>query len=121
MKNFKNNFKITGFVGYSNIRKFQNTSVCRFSISVSQKNQKDERTTAFLNIEAWRKNDTATEDFQLLEKGKLITLEGYFKPEEWTDESGEKHNKIIMVATKFYLTEDKEEVAEASEEETCTF
>ena len=39
----------------------------------------------------------------VLKKGELITVEGYFKPEEWTDsKSGEKRNRIVMVATKFY-------------------
>ena len=38
----------------------------------------------------------------------LITVEGYFKPEEWTDsKSGEKRNRIVMVATKFYPTPEK--------------
>ncbi|RGM35736.1 single-stranded DNA-binding protein, partial [Phocaeicola vulgatus] len=37
-----------------------------------------------------------------------ITVEGYFKPEEWTDsKSGEKRNRIVMVATKFYPTPEK--------------
>lgn len=33
-----------------------------------------------------------------------------FKPEEWTDsKSGEKRNRIVMVATKFYPAPEKEE------------
>ena len=55
-------------------------------------------------IEAWRKNE-ALDSFDVLKKGELITVEGYFKPEEWTDsKSGEKRNRIVMVATKFYPT-----------------
>ena len=43
-----------------------------------------------------------------LQKDVLITVEGYFKPEEWTDsKSGEKRNRIVMVATKFYPTPEK--------------
>ena len=39
--------------------------------------------------------------FWILQKDVLITVEGYFKPEEWTDsKSGEKRNRIVMVATK---------------------
>ena len=48
--------------------------------------------------------------FWILQKDVLITVEGYFKPEEWTDsKSGEKRNRIVMVATKFYPTPEKEE------------
>ena len=52
-----------------------------------------------MGIEAWRKNE-ALDSFDVLKKGELITVEGYFKPEEWTDsKSGEKRNRIVMVAT----------------------
>ena len=46
--------------------------------------------------------------FWILQKDVLITVEGYIKPEEWTDsKSGEKRNRIVMVATKFYPTPEK--------------
>ena len=46
--------------------------------------------------------------FWILQKDVLITVEGYFKPEEWTDsKSGEKRNRIVMVATKFYPAPEK--------------
>ena len=62
-----------------------------------------------MGIEAWRKNE-ALDSFDVLKKGELITVEGYFKPEEWTDsKSGEKRNRIVMVATKFYPAPEKEE------------
>ena len=49
----------------------------------------------------------------ILQKDVLITVEGYFKPEEWTDsKSGEKRNRIVMVATKFYPTPEKEETSD---------
>ena len=38
-----------------------------------------------------------------------LTVEGYFKPEEWSDQEGVKHNRVVLVATKFYETPDKEE------------
>ena len=65
-------------------------------------------------IEAWRKN-TNTSSFEILAKGTMLTVEGYFKPEEWTDNEGVKHNRIVMVATKFYETPDKEETAKQAE------
>lgn len=66
------------------------------------------RVSAFMNMEAWRKNEH-TESFDKLTKGTLLTVEGFFKPEEWTDKDGVKHSRIIMVATKFYECPDKEE------------
>ena len=58
---------------------------------------------------SWRLNE-ALDSFDVLKKGELITVEGYFKPEEWTDsKSGEKRNRIVMVATKFYPAPEKEE------------
>ena len=66
------------------------------------------RVSAFMNMEAWRKNEH-TESFDKLTKGTLLTVEGFFKPEESTDKDGVKHSRIIMVATKFYECPDKEE------------
>ena len=36
---------------------------------------------------------------------------GYFKPEEWIDKDGTKHNRIVTVAVKFYPPVEKEEEA----------
>ena len=63
-------------------------------------------------MEAWRKNEN-TDSFGKLTKGTLLTVEGFFKPEEWTDKDGVSHNRIIMVATKFYPTPEKAEEAPA--------
>ena len=59
-------------------------------------------------MEAWRKKENAG-SFDQLTKGTLLTMEGYFKPEEWSDKDGVKHNRIVMVATKFYPAVEKEE------------
>lgn len=61
-----------------------------------------------MNMEAWRKNENAG-SFDQLTKGTLLTVEGYFKPEEWADQGGVKHNRIVMVAVKFYPAVEKEE------------
>ena len=45
---------------------------------------------------------------RLLER-KAYVLKDFFKPEEWTDNEGVKHNHIVMVATKLYIPEVKEE------------
>ena len=112
MKKIENSFAVTGFVGKdAEIRQFANTSVARFSLAVSrQEKNGDEsnRISAFINVEAWRKNEK-TDSFENLTKSTLLTVEGYFKPEEWTDKDGVKHNRIVMVATTLYPAPEKEE------------
>lgn len=113
MKKIENTFAVTGFVGKdATIREFENASVARFSIAVSKGHEgqdgKTQYTSAFLSIEAWRKNENK-ESFGDLKKGNMITCEGYFKPEEWLGEDGQQKNRIVMVATKFYLAPEKEE------------
>ena len=112
MKKIENNFTVSGFVGKdAEIRQFANASVARFSLAVGRQEKNGEETnrvSAFMNMEAWRKNEH-TESFDKLTKGTLLTVEGFFKPEEWTDKDGVKHSRIIMVATKFYECPDKED------------
>ena len=88
MKKIENSFAVTGFVAKdAEIRQFTNASVARFPLSVArqEKNGEDtKRVSAFVNMEAWRKNENA-DSFDVLTKGTLLTVEGYFKPEEWAD------------------------------------
>ncbi|MGL4520710.1 MAG: single-stranded DNA-binding protein [Phocaeicola sp.] len=117
MKKIQNNFVITGFVGMdAQIREFDNASIARFSVAVSRgekdKDGKTQYTSAFISIEAWRKNEHKS-SFDTLKKGQMITCEGYLKPEAWTAEDGTTRSKVVMVATKFYLTPDAEKSAEA--------
>lgn len=112
MKKMENSFAVTGFVGKdASIHQFSTASVARFSLAISriEKNgEENTRTSAFMNVEAWRKNEN-TSSFDRLVKGALLTVEGYFKPEEWQDAEGVKHSRVILVATKFYEAEEKEE------------
>ena len=115
MKKIENNFVVTGFVGKdAEIRQFTNASVARFPLAVSRlenNGEESKRVSAFMNFEAWRKNEN-TGSFDQLTKGTMLTVEGYFKPEEWSDQSGVKHNRIVMVAVKFYPPVEKEETPE---------
>lgn len=118
MKKIENTFAVTGFVGKdASIRDFENASVARFSLAISKgekdKDGKTQYTSAFISIEAWRKNENK-DSFETLKKGEMITCEGYFKPEEWTDKEGVKHNRIVMVATSFYPAQEKEEKPKGS-------
>ena len=97
-----NNFAVTGFVGQdAKINKFENNSVARFGLCIARTekvNGEETRKSAFLNIEMWRKNENSA-SFDLLKKGNRITVEGYFKPEEY-EKDGAKHQIITFVATK---------------------
>lgn len=112
MKKIENTFAVTGFVGKdAEIRSFANASVARFSLAVGRQEKSGDQTSrvsAFVNFEAWRKNENK-ESFDYLTKGTLLTVEGYFKPERWTDKDGVEHNSITMVAVKFYPAAEKEE------------
>lgn len=121
MKQIENNFAVSGFVGKdAEIRQFANASVARFSLAVSRQEKSGEETkrvSAFINVEAWR-NNANTDSLAQITKGILLTVEGYFKPEEWIDKDGVKHNRIVMVANKFYQTPDKEETPAEPEKKT---
>ena len=121
MKKFENTFAVSGFVGRdAEIRQFANTSVARFSLAVGRTEKSGDESTrisAFMNIEAWRKNEN-TSSFDRLTKGAMITVEGYFKPEEWTSEDGVKHNRVVLVANKFYEPTEKEEETPVPEAKT---
>lgn len=117
MKKIENTFSLSGYVATdAQIRNFDNASVARFAISVSrpEKNQAGETIykSALINIEAWRKNESA-DSFGLLKKGELVTVAGYFKPEEWVTADGKKNQRVILVATKFHLTPNVEETSTA--------
>ena len=112
MKKIENNFVVTGFVGKdAEIRQFTTASVARFPLAIARQEKSGDdtnRVSALMNMEAWRKNENAG-SFDQLTKGTLLTVEGYFKPEEWADKDGVLHNRIVMVAVRFYPAVEKEE------------
>ena len=74
MKKIENNFAVTGFVAKdAEVRQFTTTSVARFPLAVARQEKNGEETkriSAFMNIEAWRKNEN-TGSFDQLTKGTL--------------------------------------------------
>ena len=115
-----NNFQISGFVvNNATINQFATATIARFGLSVrrTEKNGDEEKkVSAILNIEAWKSNEAA-DAFNLLTKGQRITVEGYFKPEEWTDKDNVNHNTIKLVATKFSEVTEEEKTDDAPAEE----
>lgn len=114
MKQVENSFIITGFIAKdAEIRPFPNNSLARFPLAIARQETKGNETirvSAFLNVEVWRKNGSAS--FELLKKGTMLTIEGYVKPEEWTDKNGVKQNSVKWIAQKFYEAVEKPEKEE---------
>lgn len=57
----ENTFAVIGFVGKdASIHQFSTANVARFSLAISRIEKNGEgntRTSAFMNVEAWRKNE----------------------------------------------------------------
>ena len=118
-----NNFQISGFVvNNATVNQFATASVARFGISVRRTEKvgdEEKKVSAILNIEAWKSNEAA-DSFDLLKKGTRLTVEGYFKPEEWTDKDNVNHNTIKLVATKFFEMKNEDKSDEPPAEKPNT-
>ena len=104
-----NNFTISGFVVKdAEVKNFEKSSIARFGLSfkTSEKNGNTEVVkSAIVNIETWIKNDdTATQE--LLKKGSLIKIEGFFKADPYTKD-GKSVNQYRLVATKIEQVQKK--------------
>ena len=100
MKKIENSFVVSGFVGKdASIHQFSTASVARFSLAISRTEKNGEETDRLV-------------------KGTLLTVEGYFKPEEWQDADGVKHNRVVLVAAKFYEAVEKEDTPAPQESKT---
>ena len=100
--NAMNNFTISGFVVKdAEVKNFEKSSIARFGLSfkTSEKNGNTEVVkSAIVNIETWIKNDDAATK-ELLKKGSLIKIEGFFKADPYTKD-GKSVNQYRLVATK---------------------
>ena len=118
-----NNFQISGFVvNNAIVNQFATASVARFGISVRRTEKvgdEEKKVSAILNIEAWKSNESA-DSFDLLKKGTRLSVEGYFKPEEWTDKDNVNHNTIKLVATKFFEMKNEDKSDEPPAEKPNT-
>ena len=104
----ENSFRTSGYVAFVDKRTFSSSSLCRFSLGLTRvKKGTNEKTTAFQPIEAWVKNEDR-DKLNTIEMGKELIVEGFFKPDVWKDVEGIDHQRLVMVANKFYLREDKE-------------
>ena len=97
MKKIENSFAVTGRICRdAEIHLFEIVKVAHFSIVVSRIGKINEEKTfvsSVMKVEAWSKMEDRYA-FWILQKDVLI-------------KSGEKRNRIVMVATKFYPTPEK--------------
>ena len=111
--NKMNNITISGFVvNNAEVKNFEKSSIARFGLSfrtTEKKGDKEIKTSAILNFETWvKKEDTATLD--MLKKGTLIKVEGFYKAESYVKDGKEVHVPKL-VATKIELVKKEEKVA----------
>ncbi len=111
-----NNFNLTGFVAVSaTIRSFENSSVARFPLSISRRETaadgSETRKSALISCECWSKTADSAR-FALLQKGTLVSISGYLRPDEYTDREGNRQQRVVFVATSVARPSRKEEASE---------
>ena len=106
-----NSFEITGFVvNDAKVNEFKNAKVARFGLAIARtegNGENKKRTSAIVNIEVWRSNKNAA-DIDLLKKGNRITVNGFFKPEEY-EKDGNKVQHIVFAGTDITTGEEEAE------------
>lgn len=82
-------------------------SVTSFRIACDSdyKSQSGERTTAWIDVVAWRQ--TAEFVSKYFAKGRLIIAEGRLQSREWTDKDGNKRTSIEVVADNIYFGDSR--------------
>lgn len=98
----QNTFAVTGRITKdAEVKNFANNTVARTGLAINRKetvNGEEKKTAGFMDIECWRKNDN-TAELELLKKGQMVTVYGFFKPEEY-EKDGKTVHKIAFAITK---------------------
>ena len=93
MKKIENSFTVTGYIATdAEIHQFAESTKATFALSIGRRENKNGQevwSSVLANVELWRKNSSA-QDLENLKKGLLVTVEGYFRPEQWTGKDGEQ-------------------------------
>lgn len=93
------------------IRDFENSTLCRFSLAVSVPSAAVKSTNGgdradradFFTLEFWNPGGVA----DILEKGAPVLASGYLKQDQWTTEDGEKRSRVVVSARLVELLESK--------------
>ncbi len=106
-----NQFTLTGNIGQDvKVNKFAASSKASFNLAVHKTNKESETTsTEWFSIEAWRKNEDVNA-FENLKKGQFVTVNGYIKHDRFTDNEGNDHDRLVLVATDWEPVARKEKV-----------
>lgn len=86
-----------------NCREVGDAKVCTFGIAINEfyyKNNEKQKTTLFLDVEAW--NRQAENCTKFLSKGKKVAVEGKLKTNSW-EKNGQKFSKIYCLADKIHF------------------
>lgn len=98
-----NNFTVTGFVAVdANVVKNPNGSAfARFPLSIratrKDKDGNEKKVSALQNIEMGTKADSPK--LELLKKGTLVKIEGFFDVNIYNDKEGKEHQTVVWKAT----------------------
>lgn len=98
-----NNFNVSGFVAVdARITNFAKSSVARFPLSISavkkDKDGNETRQSVLINCEVWASAEDQSR-LDMLKKGRLLTLGGYFLPEEYDNKNGEHQSRLTFRCT----------------------
>lgn len=114
--NTMNNFTVTGYVCKdAEVKQFEKAAIARFGVILKHTEKRNNETTttsAIMSLETWLKKDDAA-TLALLTKGKAITVEGFFKPENYTKDGN------VVTIIKNIVTKISPFVREKKEEETA--
>ena len=110
MAQFSNNFCVSGFVcNDAKVYDFTRNTLAKFGLSISRMDDStnNQRVSAILNCEAWRKLENKWQFDKHLKKGQAITITGFFMPQEWTDQNGQRRSSVILRVTSIENTDEK--------------
>lgn len=89
--------------------------VCEFSVAVNRvfgggQGAERQEQTDWYRISCWGKQAETAQ--QIVQKGRLVFVEGRFTPREWTDRDGNKRTSLEISANDFQLLDSRRDRGE---------
>ncbi|MDE3102870.1 MAG: single-stranded DNA-binding protein [Chloroflexota bacterium] len=90
--------------------------VCEFSVAVNRvtgggQGAERQEQTDWYRISCWGKQAETAQ--QIVQKGRLVFVEGRFTPREWTDREGQKRTSLEISANDFQLLDPRRDRGES--------
>lgn len=83
-----------------------NVPVLSFSVAVLRDYETDgKRESDFINVTAWRNNAEFVANY--FRKGAMMIVLGHLMQQRWTDDNGQNHSKMVVVADRVRFGETK--------------